>query len=967
MQSIPAVARFPAPEPTVPSAFADRAPPYSPEAELAVLGGMLIDPDGLVKAIELVGDADFYPERHRRLFRALTAIYQRNEAIDVVTVAEELKNGGDFEAVGGMQFLATLLDSVPTAANIEYHARIVREKATLRRLIEAASGVIQEAYSAQGEVEEILDRAEQRIFQIAQTSDRKGFVWIKELLWPAMEQIELMSQNSSSITGVPTGFHDLDEMTAGFQKGELIIVAARPSMGKCLAYDSEIVLEDGSVATIEELYRRRDARLLTLGDDLRLRTTAPSAYVDDGVKPVFRVTTRLGRQIETTITHPFLTTDGWRRLEELQAGDHVAVPRVVNVFGTAPLRDCEVRLLGYLLGDGCLVDGAPEFTNADKRLRDDFVAAATQFGGVTVREDSSGGTRTPTLYVRKDGDALAERREDFRDRLSTALLASAHSGREVASTVGAAASSVSHWTSGATVPDEARFGALCATLEVGPDALAPGGAASLRRRAPNAMTEWLDELGLWGCGSAAKFVPAPVFRLPREQVALFLNRLFATDGWATVLASGQAQLGYASVSERLARQVQHLLLRFGITASLGRRQVKYAGTRRPAWQLDVTDAHAIRTFAREIGIFGKEEALGRVVAAVDGKRYQTNRDLIPVTVWNKIARAKGDESWASLARRAGIAGWTNLHVGKRAPSRARLAALAEALDDAELRAMATSDVYWDEIVSIEPMGSKQVYDLTIPDTHNFVSNDVCVHNTAFTLNIAQHAAIAAKKAVAFFSLEMSKESLVTRMLTAEARVDAGRVRTGRLRDDDYPRLAVAAGLLNTAPVYIDDTAGISILEMRAKARRLKADRPDLAMIIVDYLQLMTGGAKTENRQQEVSEISRGLKALAKELELPVVALSQLSRAVESRPDKRPMMSDLRESGAIEQDADVIMFLYRPEYYYGPTDKEGNSLEGRAEVIIGKQRNGATGAVSLMFLKEFTRFENFSARSDEPEY
>jgi len=237
--------------------------------------------------------------------------------------------------------------------------------------------------------------------------------------------------------------------------------------------------------------------------------------------------------------------------------------------------------------------------------------------------------------------------------------------------------------------------------------------------------------------------------------------------------------------------------------------------------------------------------------------------------------------------------------------------------------------------------------------------------TAFTLNLAQHAAISARKAVAFFSLEMSKESLVQRMLTSEARVDAGRVRTGRLRDDDYPRLAQAAGLLNTAPVYIDDTPAISILEMRAKARRLKADRPDLAMIIVDYLQLMQSGSKSENRQQEVAEISRGLKALAKELELPVIALSQLSRAVESRPDKRPMMSDLRESGSIEQDADVIMFLFRPEYYYGPVDKDGNSLEGRAEVIIGKQRNGATGTVPLIFHKEFTRFENFSYRSDEP--
>ena len=436
---------------------------------MSVLGGMLLDADAIVRAIEILDETMFFREAHRRLFRAMVRLWEANGAITPVTVSEALRNAGDFETVGGAAYLAQLWDYVPTAANLEYHAKIVREKAVLRRLIEVSTGIIQDTYANQGEVERLLDEAEQKIFQIAQTHERKGFVWIKELLWPAMEQIETLSQQGSAITGVPSGFADLDTLTAGFQKGDLVIVAARPSMGK----------------------------------------------------------------------------------------------------------------------------------------------------------------------------------------------------------------------------------------------------------------------------------------------------------------------------------------------------------------------------------------------------------------------------------------------------------------------------------------------------------------TAFTLNVAQHAAISARRAVAVFSLEMSKEALVQRLLTSEARVDASRVRTGRLRDDDYPRLAQAAGLLNTAPIYIDDTPAISILEMRAKARRLKADRPDLALLIVDYLQLMQGNSRSENRQQEVSEISRGLKALAKELDIPVVALSQLSRAVESRPDKRPMMSDLRESGAIEQDADVIMFLFRPEYYFGPVDKDGNSLEGKAELIIGKQRNGATGLVSLMFLKEYTRFESYSPRTDGP--
>jgi replicative DNA helicase len=234
--------------------------------------------------------------------------------------------------------------------------------------------------------------------------------------------------------------------------------------------------------------------------------------------------------------------------------------------------------------------------------------------------------------------------------------------------------------------------------------------------------------------------------------------------------------------------------------------------------------------------------------------------------------------------------------------------------------------------------------------------------TAFTLNVAQYAAIEHNVPVAFFSLEMSKESLVQRMLTSEARIDAQRLRKGMLRDDDFPRLARAAGILSSAPVWIDDTPGMTLLEMRSKARRLKADA-EIGLVVVDYLQLMQGPARSESRQQEVSQISRGLKALAKELGVPVIALSQLSRAPEQRTgeNKRPQLSDLRESGAIEQDADLIMFLYRQEFYDGPTDKDGNSLEGKAEVIVGKQRNGPTGVVNLFFHKQYTRFESYSQR------
>lgn len=225
--------------------------------------------------------------------------------------------------------------------------------------------------------------------------------------------------------------------------------------------------------------------------------------------------------------------------------------------------------------------------------------------------------------------------------------------------------------------------------------------------------------------------------------------------------------------------------------------------------------------------------------------------------------------------------------------------------------------------------------------------------SSFAINIVEHAAIIEKIPVAFFSLEMSKEQLVQRLLCSHARVDANKVRTGFLSASDWPSLTSAAGKLSEAPIFIDDSASISALELRAKARRLKSHHK-IQLIVVDYLQLMRGSASIENRQQEISEISRSLKALAKELNVPVIAISQLSRAVESRTDHRPQLSDLRESGAIEQDADVVVLLMREEYY-NPTEQN----RGIAEVNIAKQRNGPVGLVKLSFIKEYTRFENLA--------
>ena len=444
--------------------FGGRQPPYSPEAEQAVLGAMLLDADAALRAAETLEDWMFYREGHRRLFRVMIGMTRHGGVVDPITLKDELERKGELDAAGGVEYLSYLLDAVPTAANFDYHAKIVRDKALLRRLVEVGTQIVQEAFEGKRLAAEVLDAAERKIFEVAEHRTADGFERLKKLLWPTMERIESLHGAGQTITGVASGFKDLDERTAGFQPSDLVIVAARPAMGK----------------------------------------------------------------------------------------------------------------------------------------------------------------------------------------------------------------------------------------------------------------------------------------------------------------------------------------------------------------------------------------------------------------------------------------------------------------------------------------------------------------TAFCLNVAQHAAIEHSTGVAIFSLEMSREGIVQRLLTSEARVDAHRLRSGTLRDADYKLLAGAAGILSSAPIWIDDSASLTPLELRSKARRIKAEQ-DIGLIMVDYLQLMREPEYSENRVQEISAISRSLKALAKELHVPVIALSQLSRAPEQRggEGRRPQLSDLRESGAIEQDADVVLFIYRAEMYAKPEERD--EVAGQAEVIIGKQRNGPTGMVKLFFHNQYTRFDNYSAR------
>ncbi|HXF83328.1 MAG TPA: replicative DNA helicase [bacterium] len=771
------------------SASVDRLPPQNLDAEQGVLGSMLLDRDAIARVVELIRAEDFYRDAHRRIYEAITDLFERGEPVDLITVTDRLRDKGQLDDVGGAAYVTSLLNAVPTAANVEYYARIVLQKSMLRQLISAGTQIAQMGYEAAQDVELLVDQAEKLVFSIANRRMLQEFLPIREILKESFERIDRRYQDKGTVTGVPTGFTDLDQTTSGLQPGDLVIVAARPSMGKCLKYDAEIVdARTGEICTIQEIVSRARTVLWTLDASGRLTTAEPSRFVDDGIKPVYRVRTVSGRQVETTLSHPFLTPGGWRRLAEIQTGEMIAVPARLPVFGSADPPAYEVKLLAYL-------------------------CAQTMHA-------------SPVLAA------------DYADAVS----------------VGEAIRAATH---PAGVPGEAATGV--ASVQGGS---APETVSALLARHPDLARD-----------GEARTIPPLVFTLTREKLALFLSRLLACLGEVTT--EPEVALHAAFPSARMARQTRHLLLRFGAPATVEGRVLSLAG-------------EAARRFFREVGVLG----------------------------WERLRT------------------WARYDQGRLLPD---------------------SDILWDAVAAVEYAGDFQVYDLTVPETHNFVADDVCVHNTTFALNIAAHAAIHHQVPCAIFSLETSKEQLVQRFLCAEAEVDGSKLRTGFLADTDWPKLARAMGRLSEAPVFIDDSANISVIEMRAKARKLKAEH-GLGLIIVDYLQMIHSYKRTENRTQEISEIARSLKSLAKELEIPLIAISQLSRAVEVTGTRRPMLSHLRESGELEQVADLVLFIYRDDYYNAETEKKNI-----AEIIIAKHRNGPIGQVDLFFHREFSKFANLEKR------
>ncbi|NJQ16298.1 replicative DNA helicase [Streptomyces bohaiensis] len=643
-------------------------PPQDLEAEQSVLGGMLLSKDAIADVVEVLKGHDFYKPAHEIIYAAILDLYAKGEPADPITVAHELTKRGELSKVGGAGYVHSLVQTVPTAANAEYYAEIVHERAVLRRLVQAGTRITQMGYAADGDVDEIVNSAQAEVYAVTEQRTAEDYLPLGDIMEGALDEIEAISNRSGEMTGVPTGFTDLDSLTNGLHPGQMIVIAARPAMGKCLAAETRVTeAVSGETLTIAEFVRRGLAgeplRVHTLGTDWRLRSVRPDDFIPNGRREVFRLTTAGGRTITATANHPFRTVGGWVPLGELAPGDHLAV-------ADAP---------------AAVVDGMP-------------------------------------------------------------------------------------------------------TAPAGP-------------------------------------LPAEVHRL--------------------------------------------------IDAARNYR----AGSDRPA---------------RADGVAGR----------------------------GPVSR--------EAARR-----------------------LAAELAAPELAELADSVVDWDPVATIEPAGEAEVYDLTVDGTHNFLAEGIVVHNSTLALDFARACSIKHNLPSVIFSLEMGRNEIAMRLLSAEARVALHHMRSGSMTDEDWNRVARQMAEVNEAPLYIDDSPNLSMMEIRAKCRRLK-QRNDLRLVVIDYLQLMQSGGsrRPESRQQEVSDMSRNLKLLAKELEVPVIALSQLNRGPEQRTDKKPMVSDLRESGSIEQDADMVILLHREDAY----EKE-SPRAGEADLIVAKHRNGPTATITVAFQGHYSRFVN----------
>ncbi|MCL3863257.1 replicative DNA helicase [Actinotalea sp. K2] len=850
-----------------PGAGFDRTPPQDIVAEQSVLGGMLLSKDAIADVVEQIKGTDFYRPAHEMVYDAILDLYGRGEPADAVTVAGELTKRGEIGRIGGAPYLHTLISMVPTAANAGYYARIVRERAVLRRLVEAGTRIVQLGYATDGgDVDELVNNAQAEVYAVTETRTSEDYLPLAEIISGTMEEIEAAGQRGEGMVGVPTGFLELDKLTNGLHGGQMVVIAARPAMGKALALDTPLPTPTGWTTMAQ--VKVGDHLLAADGTPTRV-VAATEVMVD---RPCYEVTFDDGTRIVADAEHEWFTDTRASRRARQEAG-RLGAPRVLPGVRTTTEIAATLRCA---TADRRLNHSVPTARPLD--LPDADLPVDPYALGVWLGDGHSASARftsdDPEIAMRIEGRGLRSIRQVGGDgriySIQLPLEAEPEARDCVVCGIPFVPTTSQVKACGRSCGGRAKGLGGASTAPTCPDC---GVRTSGMRRcqacyhAHGTVSGRLRTLGVLN----DKHIPVEYLRASEAQRRELLAGLLDTDG--TVNRTGSVQ--FAVTDERLALDVRELVHSLGY---------------RTGWALKSVAGRSPERSTAYILIFTTDDE----VFALERKKL--------------------------------------VHKERRRPSTPRL----------------TSRF----VTSVERVESVPVRCVEIDHgSHLYLAGRAMVptHNSTIGLDIVRSASIKHGMTSVVFSLEMSRNEITMRMLSAEARVPLQNMRKGTMRDEDWQKLASTMGKLSQAPLFIDDSPNMSLMEIRAKCRRLK-QRHDLKLVVIDYLQLMSSGKRVESRQQEVSEFSRALKLLAKELEVPVIAISQLNRGAEQRTDKRPQMSDLRESGSIEQDADIVILLHREDAY-----ERESPRAGEADLIVAKHRNGPTDTIVVAFQGHYARF------------
>ena len=928
----------------------DRTPPQDMNAEQCVLGSMLQSKDAIADVVEVLRGVDFYRPAHEQVYEAILDLYGRGEPADAVTVADLLGKRGELMRLGGAPYLHTLLAAVPIAANAGWYAEIVREKAILRRLVDASIRIGQMSYAGEGDVDEIVDRAQAEVYSVTERRAAEDYKPLSELMQPTLDEMEAISSRGGGLSGVPTGFADLDDLTNGLHPGQMVIVAARPGMGKALALDTPLVTPTGWT-TMGEVQVGED---LLDADGRPTRVVAATPVLVD--RPCYAITFSDGTTVIADAGHEWRASSRASRRAAAERG--------------APRYYFDTRLIAQVQNLAISAIEEPE--------RHVTMAALVSETGAEFRHvlHSVGREVGPAVRVlAATGDGPSERQVVYpRAEMLTCL------ATRVARPVKAGQATEHHdvvtteqMARTVRVPDGRANWAIAVAAPIqAADADLP--------LDPYALGVWLGD----GHSAAARFTSADPEIAQRLQAGglrcepgvglTYSLRLANPHVPRRACAICGQMFAPARVDVRTCGRGCGAIVRAqGAIASPTCPDCgdEYAGGFR--CQACHRDHGTVTAILRGLGVLGNKHIPVTYLRGSEGQRRDllaglldtdgtvTNGGQVQYTTTSARLAADVRELVASLGYRASVA---TKPVRGRGPdsstayninfsSSVDVFGLARKnLRHRDLRSADQSRSSLRYVVAVEPVPTVSVRCVQVDSAdHTYLATRSMIptHNSTMALDLARSASIKHGLTSCIFSLEMSQIEITMRLLSAEASIPLNHIRNGRMSDDDWQRVAVKMGQVSEAPLYIDDSPNLTMMEIRAKARRLR-QRHDLRLVVIDYIQLMTSGKKVESRQLEVSEFSRQLKLLAKELEVPVVALSQLNRGPEQRTDKRPMLSDLRESGSLEQDADLVILLNRPDIH----DKESERA-GEADIDVAKHRNGPTKTLTVAFQGHYSRF------------